>query len=281
LLAEESDTLGGRVTREARLPGLAEWIRVRDYRVKQIQRMPNVDVYLDSRMTADNALETAAKHIVVATGAHWRADGFGRYNEKPVFSASLVNTSARQSIFTPDNIFDNCLPSKDQSVTIYDDDHYYLGGVLAEHLAHLGYQVRLISPESKVSAWTEYTTEQHQIQAKLMSLGIEIVTSQGVTGFDGQQLTTCCVYSGVEKKLPCQQLVTVTARTPNDHLYHELINKINQEPSTGKPTIARIGDCDAPSIIATAVFAGHRYARELEETVDVDNPLKYDRVYCD
>jgi dimethylamine/trimethylamine dehydrogenase len=39
ILAEADATLGGRVSREARLPGLAEWARVRDWRIGQIQRM--------------------------------------------------------------------------------------------------------------------------------------------------------------------------------------------------------------------------------------------------
>ncbi len=47
-LAEASTELGGRVAKECRLPGLAAWGRVRDYRVGQIQKMPNVQVYLDS-----------------------------------------------------------------------------------------------------------------------------------------------------------------------------------------------------------------------------------------
>ncbi|MFT5549883.1 MAG: dimethylamine/trimethylamine dehydrogenase, partial [Candidatus Azotimanducaceae bacterium] len=41
----------------------------------------------------------------------------------------------------------------------------------------------------------------------------------------------------------------------------------------------RIGDCEAPAIIAAAVFAGHRYARELDTEVDPDNRMKYDRVF--
>ena len=119
-----------------------------------------------------------------------------------------------------------------------------------------------------------------------MSLGVELITSQGVTRFDGEQLTTRCVYTSVENHLACQQLLTVTARNPNDYLYHELVDKICQGTTAGipkpsRPTISRIGDCEAPSIIATAVFSGHRYARELEENIDRDNPLKYDRVYCD
>ena len=30
-------------------------------------------------------------------------------------------------------------------------------------------------------------------------------------------------------------------------------------------SLQRIGDCDAPAIIASAVYAGHRYARELDK----------------
>jgi dimethylamine/trimethylamine dehydrogenase len=44
-------------------------------------------------------------------------------------------------------------------------------------------------------------------------------------------------------------------------------------------SLSRIGDCEAPSIIAGAVFSGHRYARELDTDVDPDNRIKYDRVF--
>ena len=36
---------------------------------------------------------------------------------------------------------------------------------------------------------------------------------------------------------------------------------------------------EAPAVVAGAVFAGHRYARELDTVVDVDSPIKYDRVF--
>ena len=51
VLVERSRTLGGRVAAEARLPGLAEWIRVVDYRLGQISRLDNVEHYLESEMT--------------------------------------------------------------------------------------------------------------------------------------------------------------------------------------------------------------------------------------
>ena len=45
MLAEATEQLGGRVLKESALPGLAEWRRVRDWRVGQIEPMPNVSVY--------------------------------------------------------------------------------------------------------------------------------------------------------------------------------------------------------------------------------------------
>ena len=44
-LAEASEELGGRVARESRLPGLAEWARVRDHRLQQLGQMTNVEIY--------------------------------------------------------------------------------------------------------------------------------------------------------------------------------------------------------------------------------------------
>jgi dimethylamine/trimethylamine dehydrogenase len=46
-------------------------------------------------------------------------------------------------------------------------------------------------------------------------------------------------------------------------------------------SVTRIGDCLTPTIIAGAVFSGHRYARELDTEVDPDNRMKYDRVFYD
>ena len=50
VLAEAGREPGGRVAREARLPGLSEWARVRDYRVGQLHKLPNVEIYRASRL---------------------------------------------------------------------------------------------------------------------------------------------------------------------------------------------------------------------------------------
>lgn len=80
MLAETSRTFGGRVTREAALPGLAEWGRVRDWRLGQIEGMDNVTLYPESTIAAADIPAMNAAHIIVATGAHWAADTAGRHN---------------------------------------------------------------------------------------------------------------------------------------------------------------------------------------------------------
>ena len=266
MLAEKDSELGGRVLKESRLPGLSEWIRVRDYRVRQIQQMQDVQMYPASEMNASEILETNIEHVVLATGASWRADGFGRYH-----SAVPEKFGPAESIFTPDDIFNGRYPAG--RVAIFDDDHYYLGGVLAEYLKLKGLDVTLITPATSVSSWTAYTADQHRIQARLMALGVEIITAHGVDTFDGDNVTISCIYSEAKRELPFDQLLTVTSRLPNDKLYHAL------KDESQLSSLTRIGDCDAPSIIATAVYAGHRYAQEFEEDTDSDNPIRYDRVF--
>jgi len=272
LLAEKSTELGGRVCHEAKLPGLSEWIRVRDYRVRQIQQMPNVQVFVNSEMSANDAIDTGAEFIVVATGARWLANGVGRYNETP-----LAEFGPAAAVFTPDDIFSGRMPTGE--VTIYDDDHYYLGGVLAEHLVNAGCKVTLITPDSKVSSWSSYTADQYRIQKNLLELGVQVITHHGVTAFDGNAVTAACIYTDRQRAIACSQLLTITARTPNEQLYQQLQSLAKNNKTQAK--ICRIGDCDAPSIIATAVFAGHRCAQELEETIDSDNPMRYDRVFIE
>ncbi len=79
-------------------------------------------------------------------------------------------------------------------------------------------------------------------------------------------------------------VVLVTARTPLDGLYKEISGQLglldsgSMDPGS-VPTLKKIGDCDAPAIIAAAVYAGHRYARELETEVADPVDVRYDRLF--
>ncbi len=272
MLAEASTELGGRVIHESKLPGLAEWVRVADYRILQIQTMPNVDIFLDNHLSAEDALGIGTDHIVVATGSRWRRDGFGRYHNKP-----CTDLGPGDQIFTPDDIFKGRLPQG--RVVLFDDDSYYMGSVVAEALVVAGVEVTIVTTNDTVAAWAVMTDEHFQTRQRLMQLGVQIITAHGLDKFDGSTAQLTCVYSGKSRNVEANAIVLVTTRTPCDDLYREISALIESDTPEITPTVRKIGDCDAPAIIASAVYAGHRYARELGTDTSQDVAVRQDRLY--
>ena len=269
MLAEATREIGGRVTREAALPGMCEYIRVRDYREQTLMQMTNVEIFRESLMTAEDVFAVEPDHVAIATGASWRKEYFDEETFYP-----LAEGEAAAHVFTPDDIMDGRLP--DGPTLVFDTDGYYMGGVIAEKVLAEGHPVTYVTESDSVSHWAGNTSERWRVRTHMVKLGIQIETAQSLINFDGKSATLSCAYGGGEKELPVTNIVMVGSRKPNDSLYHEILAHAGDDPLPF--TLTRIGDCEAPAIIAAAVYAGHRYARELESEVDRDEPLKHDRV---
>jgi dimethylamine/trimethylamine dehydrogenase len=259
VLAEaEARQLGGRVALEARLPGLAAWIRVLDYRLAQLLKLRNVEIARGSAVTAEEVRGYDFDHVAVATGSRWRADGVGRASLHPLQIAGGLE------VLTPDDLLLGRLPAGDR-VVLYDDDHYYMGGVLAQVLAGAGKDVTLVTPQPLVSAWTQNTMEQSRIHAQLVAAGIKLLLSYSLRAAGADAIQFGCVYTGQDTTLDADAVVLVTARLPNDQLAVEL------GKADHGPVVEAIGDALAPGTIAQAVWDGHRYAE------DLDDPAARDR----
>jgi dimethylamine/trimethylamine dehydrogenase len=249
-LTEARTELGGRAVLESALPGLAEWARVRDWRVTQLNKLPNVEIFLDSSLDAKQILEFGADRVALATGAAWRKDGVGRW-----YSTAFEGCQ-RANVFTPDDVMRGVLPQS--PVIVFDDDHYYMGSVIAEALRRAGLDVTLVTPDGDVSAWCKATDEQARAQARLLELGVTIEVGAVLESMDDDEAVLACAYTGRTRAIPAASAVVVTSRQPHDVLFHELCDRIE---------ITRVGDCGAPGTIATAVFAGHRYARQMDAKI--------------
>ena len=265
-LAEATKALGGRARREALLPGLATFARVKDWRLDRIAALPNVEVYRDSALDAGQVLEFGFEHVCIATGAHWRADGVGRSSFNP------IDGCGHPRISTPDDVMAG--KAIEGRVLVYDDDHFYMGGVVAEALKARGADVIFVTSADSVSPTCEYTLDQSRIQARLMELGVEIATARMLLAFDGSRAVLACTYSGQERSAACDHVVLVTSREPDDALYLDLAADPARLAGAGIVSLKRIGDCEAPDLIASAVHAGHLYAR----TLDGADVVKRDRV---
>ncbi len=256
-LAEGGEALGGRVTREAKLPGLAAWARVRDYRTWQLAQMTGVETYLASPLSADDVLGYGYGHVVFATGSTWRRDGVGRLHTKPVpFDPALP-------VFTPDDLMAGARPPG-RDVLVFDDDHYYMASVLAELLAAEGFRVRYLTMASRAADWTYHTMEQHRIQAQLLERGITVSTGRGLRAAADGAPEAFCKFTGRAEALACDALVLVTARLPDDGVYRAVLARESEWAAAGLARVDAIGDAWAPGTIAAAVYAGRRYAEEFD-----------------
>ncbi|MFO1132275.1 MAG: FAD-dependent oxidoreductase [Hyphomicrobiales bacterium] len=247
-LADRNSRLGGRILNEATLPGLSTWIRVRDWRQQMIAKLPNVEAFPGSQMTAEDIAGFGADHVVLATGATWRRDGVG---------VNGLDVLDLPQALTPDDVFAGAKLSG--PIVIYDDEHYFMGGALAEKLARTGHKVTLVTPNAAVSSWTAMTDELGFLHARLHEAGVAMQPGRLLRTHDAGHVTLACTASGQTSELACGTLVLATGRVPDDRLFHEL---------TAGPrpfTVSRVGDCLQPSSIADAVYSAHRFAREFGE----------------
>ena len=259
-LAEATRELGGRVSRECRLPGLAAWSRVRDWRLTQLHKLANVEIFRESRLDAATVLEAGCSLVALATGATWRGDGVGRSRHLPLPGLDKIR------VHTPDDIMAGAEPCG--PVVIFDDEHYYMGGVIAEKLARSGLAVTLVTPESLVSAFTVNTLEQAAIQRRLLELGVAVMPGKTLVGLESSSAELACVFTGRTERVEARSVVLVTMQSPDDAFYHELIAQPRELSRAGIRKIVRIGDSLAPGTIAAAVYSGHRFARELDVLAD-------------
>jgi dimethylamine/trimethylamine dehydrogenase len=224
--------------------------------------MPNVTLYLGNRLLAADVREFGADHVLIATGASWRRDGIGRWH------ARALATLAAGAVYTPDDIMDGRRPAGE--ILLFDDDHYYMGPVIAQLLAASGARVRYVTTEGRAGAWSLYTQEQERAQRALIEHGVAIEVNVALDAFDGTTATIGCIFTGRQRQCAATAVVLVTARLPDEALYRELCGEDDEAVTTpgagagaGHASVLRIGDCVQPALIANAVYSGHRAAREL------------------
>lgn len=270
-VADAGKSFGGRLTFEKTLPGLSAWNRVAEYRLGRLNEMPNVSMYLDSKLGVDEIIDLAPDRVVVATGASWTNMLYSTL-EIP------VGTLDHPNVFTPDDIAAGRMP--EGPVLVFDFDNYYMGGVLTEHLAAQGIAVSYVTPAGQASAWTIMTNELPLVHKALAKRNVPVTTLYMVTAFDGETATLTHLFNGEEIKVACKSVLIVGMRKPRSALYDAMMARAGDLDAAGILSVERIGDVLAPGAIAHAVHSGHKLARELGNA-DTGKPYRRDAPFVD
>lgn len=254
-LAEAGAKFGGRLRFETSLPGLSAWGRVLDWRLGQLQRLSNVNLYAGNELSVDDILGLEHQRVVIATGANWTR---ALYSTLEIPLGELVGPG----VYTPDDIAAGVRP--EGPIVVFDFDNYYMGSLIAEMLARTADSVTYVTPAGHPSAWALMTNEQPQVHRALANAGVTLLTLSRITAMEDGEAVVANFFTGAQQRLPCRSLVIVGLRAPRAALYAALIARRDDVASAGIASIDRIGDALAPGAIVHAVHSGHRYARELD-----------------
>lgn len=255
-IADSEKELGGRINKEAKLPGMSSYKRVIDYRVSQINQLENVDVYLDNTMARDDVLELGFDHVVTATGSTWQPSIM---DEK---SAPILITKT-DSIFTPEDVLEGC--ELQSPVIIFDFDYYYMGGLIAEYIKGLGHEVTIITPFEKVSPWSFNSNEVSEIESRLLDIDIKVLTKHRIDDIGESSIKIIHQVTNKKTDVDRGSLVLVGHRKQSDSLYTLLTSDEDALKASGIKSVQNIGDSNAPGAIVHATYAGHLYANTFDQ----------------
>jgi dimethylamine/trimethylamine dehydrogenase len=244
--------------------GLGEWKRIVNYRQIQLDKLKNVEVHLNSRLSAQDVLEYGAEIVVIATGCHFATDGLNPATHAPIPGA---DTSLDWQL-TPDEVVAGN-KTIGQRVLVLENEAYFMGASIAQKLAGEGKDVTLVTQAADVADYMHYTLEAPMLHRDLHRLGVDIRTYTMVDSIEPGACTLYNVWDDRHKdKVEVDTVVLCTQRLSNDELYRELKADPAALEREGIEGLYIIGDASAPRMIVDSIFDGHRLARE----IDSDNP---------
>lgn len=262
-LVEAEGELGGCMRWVRRLPGLGEWGRLVDWRLVQLELLDNVVAIPHTRLDVDEVRQYGAAIVVLATGAHWAADGVNPFTHEPIPGAD----SSLPHVLTPEQLLLEGKAPPGKRVLVYDAEGYFTATGVAEQLALDGFTVDLVTGLDSIAPFCDETLEGPLLRQRLHDVGVRQhrgIVLQAIS----EAGASCADEFGDPVELEADAVVLVTQRLSNDGLYHELVADEAALRAEGVEAVYRIGDCVAPRIPAEAIFDGHRLARE----IDSDNP---------
>ena len=252
--------------------GLAEWGRITDHRKVQLSKLRNVEVFANSRMSADGVLGYGAEIVIIATGARFATDGTNAFTHQPITG---VDCSVDWQATPPEIVHGT--KTLGRRVLVYEIEDYFVGASVAQFLAAKGHDVTIVTQHSTLASWMEKTLEHAWLQTDLRRLGVEIMTDTMLQEVRPGVAVTADVWQPSRtREHSIDSLVVSSARISNSEIYDELRRHPDRLTEAGIEGLYVIGSAAAPGMIIDSIFQGHRLAREID-SADPSQPLPFIR----
>jgi 2,4-dienoyl-CoA reductase-like NADH-dependent reductase (Old Yellow Enzyme family)/thioredoxin reductase len=214
------------------------------------------EMKLGSSVTPENidAILAAEQpdHIVVATGARYRRDGFQGQTGKPITGWETGHCVSW------DQIALNEAQPRPGEVLVIDELADVAAPLTAVRLAKDGAKVRLLTRWPMIGMETVPEVYFHWIMTYLQEANVELITSHIVRRIMGKQVEIANVYLPTSvRRINADLIVMATARSSETEIYRLLKQQ--------RADVEAIGCVLAPRTVYEATLEGHRAARKLSD----------------
>jgi dimethylamine/trimethylamine dehydrogenase len=260
-LADCGRRMGGHFTWVPRLPGLAEWIRVIDYREAVAAKLRNLVLIRNRKLSCDEIIDYGAEIVILATGSEWAGDGQNPYAQGPLSGAD----HSQPHVLTPEQIMAHGKPIPGEQVLVYDCEGYFMGVSMAELAATQGKKVTLVTPHGSPGPYLYYSGESVFMTERLLSLDVDIRPGVVLERIGPQTQGHLRDFPARASAWSPDAVILVTQRVPRSEIYRELLARRHEWEENNLRAVYRVGDCLAPRPqVADAIFDGHRLASEID-----------------
>ncbi len=249
---EREPEVGGHVRAYGALPNRTQYGTIATWLAEQARGNGAV-IKTGNAITAENldAVLSAEQpdHVVVATGARYRRDGFQGQTAKP-----LPGWESGRCVTWDEVALDKITASGD--VLVIDEMADVAAPLTAVKLARLGAKVRLLTKWPMIGWETTAEVYLHWVLTYLYEAEVEIITDHAVKRINGSEVEIVNIYAPSKMRpITADTIVMATARASENALYHLLRER-------GR-SVEAIGCAIAPRTVYEATLEGHRAARKL------------------
>jgi 2,4-dienoyl-CoA reductase-like NADH-dependent reductase (Old Yellow Enzyme family)/thioredoxin reductase len=249
---EREREVGGHVRAYGALPNRQQYGTITTWLAEQAAGN-GATIKTASPVTAENIDAVLASehpdHIVVASGARYRCDGFQGQTGKP-----LPGWETAHCITWDEVALDKVKVAGE--VLVIDEMADVAAPLTAVKMAKLGAKVRLLTKWPMIGWETTAEVYLHWILTYLYEAEVEMITDHAVKKISGTEVEIVNIYApSRSRRLKADTIVMATARSSENTMYHLLRER-------GR-SVEAIGCAIAPRTVYEATLEGHRAARKL------------------
>jgi len=249
---ERERHVGGHVRAYGALPYRQQYGTIATWLAEQAQGNGTI-IKTSSPITTENIDAVLAaeqpNHIVVASGARYRRDGFQGQTGKP-----LPGWETGHCVSWDEVALDNVKVSGE--VLVVDEIADVAAPLTAVKLAKLGVKVRLLTKWPMIGMETAAEVYLHWILTYLYEAEVEVITDHAVKRINGTEVEIVNIYQPSRvRPISADAVVMATSRSSENALYHFLRPRSR--------SVEAIGCAVAPRTVYEATLEGHRAARKL------------------